>query len=182
MWVIRALFPIGAAANIITILLGAWLFSTDLEPPFTRVSVPSIAIYVVCMFITIKEAVGLALVNGIVAAVYFLLLRAFPVLDFPYSGYVFTAAILTPILIYGARSNAKEKSAVKRYFLRRQMGSLDDVVKMTGLSRQDAQRHIDEFIRSKALEVLVQNPVLYKWTEERDYPEGIERRTLDINV
>jgi hypothetical protein len=182
MWFLRAIFPIGAAANIGAILLAAYLISSDPNPPFVRASVATVLIYVLCMCITVKEALTLAVVAGLFSSCYFLLVKFFPGYDFEYSGYAFSALTFLPLALFGVFRNKKDQAAVKRYFLKRQLGTLEDVVKMTGLAEAEAQRQIDTFLKSGELAIKLEKPLLYSWTEERDFPEGVTSTVLDIQV
>lgn len=183
MWFIRAIFPIGAIANIFVLLVTNYWFGDSSDPPFARLSITTVLIYVLCLGITIKEALGFAVLSALLSSVYFLSAYFLPEYDFPGSGYAFTALIVVPLLVMGAIHNNRGKKAVKKYFLRREMGSLADVSKASKLSVADAQARIDEFIKSGELEVMIDKPaVVYRWTEAISYPEGMQSTVLDIEV
>jgi DNA-binding transcriptional ArsR family regulator len=182
MWLLRAFFPIGAAANIYGVLAAGYFIGGRDVPPFTSSSFPTFAFYLLCLFITVKEALGLAILSVLLSSVYFLLTRFFPEYDFEWSGYAFTALVALPLVIHGAASERRGKASLKAYFLRRQIGSLDDLTAATSLSEATVQKHLKAFLKSGELIVMLDKPVLYKWTEERTYPEGMETVELSINI
>lgn len=182
MWFIRAIVPIGAAVNILIILTASYWFSGHYDPPFAKYSVATALIYLACVLITVKEALCLAVLSAILSTIYFLLVRYWPGYDFPLSGYAFTALFLLPLMIVGMVNNKREEKLVREYFLLRQTGSVADVRNATQLSADEVQVRIDEFIKDGKLEVMLENPMVYKWTEQRDYPEGMQTTVLDINV
>lgn len=182
MWILRALFPIGAAANILAVLSAGFFIGGRDIPPFARDSFTTIAFYILCAFITVKEALGLAIVSAVTSSIYFLLTRFFPEYDFEWSGYAYTALVAVPLIIYGLVIENRGKAAVQAYFLRRQIGSLEDVMTAASLSEATVQKHLKAFVESGELIVMLDKPVLYKWTEERTYPEGMKTVELNISV
>ncbi|WP_312510532.1 hypothetical protein [Massilia sp.] len=180
MWLARAIFPIGAGVNIFVILsTNYWIGASD-TPPFDMVSFPTLAIYVMCLLIPVKEALGLAVLSAFLSSGYFLLTRFLPEYDFTYSGYAYAALTVIPLAIYGNAVEGRAKAAVRAYFLCRQIGSLSDVAKATALPEAKVRQHVEAFVASGDLEIMLDKPVLYRWTEERTYSEGM--RTVELTV
>lgn len=182
MWLARAIFPVGAGVNVFVLLsANYWVGGSDI-PPFAMVSMPTLLIYLLCLLVPVKEALGLALVSAVLSSGYFLLTRFLPEYDFAYSGYAYAALTMIPLAIYGNSVERGAKAAVREYFLRRQIGSVEDVAKATSLAEAMVRQHVDAFLASGELDIMLDKPVLYKWTEERTYPEGMQTVELTLSV
>ncbi|QTR53889.1 hypothetical protein [Thiothrix unzii] len=73
----------------------------------------------------------------------------------------------------------KEKIVIA-FFLRKQVGTIDDISRETGLKKEDISVHLNSLEEKGKLEILIPSPKLYKWTEERTFPEGM--KSIEIKL
>ncbi|MFI0400361.1 MAG: hypothetical protein ACH34X_14820 [Thiolinea sp.] len=89
-------------------------------------------------------------------------------------------ALLLLIYLTKVLLKLRRKNLIKTYFYQRQVGSIADIKSYTKLDEKKIAENIQLFILEDKIELLLPSPAVYKWTENRNYPEGMISKEIKI--
>lgn len=90
----------------------------------------------------------------------------------------FAALFILVVLAGFARKN--EKDLVIKYFYQKQVGSVEDIQNHTKLEKSKINEFLEELLKDNKVVLLFSSPDVYKWTEDREYPEGMISREITL--
>lgn len=88
--------------------------------------------------------------------------------------------ILVGLIILAGIDQGNEKDKVAKYFHKKQVGSIEDIKAFTNIEETNIKLYLKEFLESNKVELLVKTPEIYKWTENRHYPEGMISKEITL--
>jgi predicted transcriptional regulator len=74
----------------------------------------------------------------------------------------------------------KKETSIINYFLKRQVGSIEDIIKETNLDEDTVAEHIKKLAANNKIILILNDPELYQWMENRVYPEGMISREIKL--
>ncbi len=186
MWLLRAVFPFGAILMLFSIALPL-AFSGRIDQYIGYIA---LIVYFIGMFLTFKESAQFSGVFFILIAVYELiaagcrrLTNFVPQIDFPYADYVYPSVFIIWLIYAAITYTIKRKEKVVSYFHRRQIGSVQDVVKETGLSQKEVIEELNNLLKLGRIEFFLttkEGTKLFKWTENISFAEGMTSEEIEI--
>ena len=95
-----------------------------------------------------------------------------------FSTYPFTCTII--LLLAAGTMYGNKKNLIIQYFHQKQVGSIEDIQIHTKLEKDIISELLIELLKENKVELLLSSPEIYKWTENREYPEGMISREITL--
>jgi hypothetical protein len=103
------------------------------------------------------------------------------IVKFSTAKYIYGVCVLLFVIgIFDLRKQIERKSLVTNYFLFRQMGNVEDVMRETNLSEEHSTEAIKSLLKEGKVEMFLKSPQLYRWTENVDFLEGMTSEEIQI--
>jgi len=183
---LRACFPIGGVIILLAVLY-PYVWITD-DQQFIKTSgvepmILIMLIYVLSLFCKLKEALQASIVIAFLSSIYGVLVIFFPLINFRYSGYAYSFLWLVLIIVSSIYDSKTKQKVVTAYFVFRQMGTIQDVVRETGFSEHNVMEVFRELLKEEKIELFITTEdgnELYKWTENTFFAEGMVSEEIEI--
>lgn len=179
--ILRLIWPIGAVLVVLATVIPYFLITGNAIELDAKFGAYCFILYLYCSFLKVKQALRLAAFSCLVSILYSILLTNTEFLDFEYSSVIFGVVCFSTVVLISSTRRYVHKRKVIRYFLLRQMGSLDDIFNFTKLSENQLIDTMGVLLDEDKISMLTKDPPLFKWNDESiNFSEGIESIELTI--